>query len=233
MINKKLVITIVGIIVLVAIAIQFWPQESAQANAKSGTLIELPAPRYTSDIPLEDTILNRRSVREYKGEPLALEEVSQLLWSAQGITGDGFKRAAPSAGALYPLEIYVLAGNVENITPGMYHYLPNVHSLEKISDKDFRSELTKAAYGQVYIENAPANLVFTAIYERTTKKYGDKGIRYVHMEAGHAAQNVYLQAVALGLGTVTVGGFDDSEVKKILELPHDEEPLYIMPLGKV
>lgn len=231
--EKKTLITLLIILAFGAIVImQLGQKGETQVIEKSKDSIELPEPRKEGTTSVEEAIQDRRSVREYEDEPLSLEELSQLLWAAQGITGEGFKRAAPSAGALYPLEVYVLVGEVNGLDPGFYHYLPKNHSLEKIASKDFRSELTKAAYDQSYIEEAPASLVFTAIYERTTQKYGDKGVRYVHIEAGHAAQNVYLQSGALGLGTVSVGGFEDDKVKAMLSLPEEEQPLYIMPIGK-
>jgi len=196
--------------------------------------IKLPEPKYDSNTAVERALLERRSVREYKDEPLTLIEVSQLLWAAQGITEPrkGL-RTAPSAGALYPLEVYVVIGNVEGVTQGVYKYKPHEHELVKVRNGDVRNELTIAALGQTWVGEGAIVIVFSAVYERTTQKYGDSGIRYVHMEAGHAAQNVYLQAVSLNLGTVTVGGFEDDEVRRILNMPDEEHPLYIMPVGKI
>jgi len=194
--------------------------------------IKLPQPRYRSSISVEQALLKRRSIREYKNEPLTLAEVSQLLWAAQGITDPEGYRTAPSAGALYPLEVYVVIGNVKGIKAGVYKYKPYEHELIKIKDGDVRDELMKAAFRQIYILKAPIDIVFAAVYERTTSKYGKRGIRYVHMEVGHAAQNVYLQAVALNLGTVVIGAFWDKEVRKVLNMPDNEHPLCIMPVGK-
>jgi SagB-type dehydrogenase family enzyme len=196
--------------------------------------IKLPEPRYDSETSIEKALNKRRSIREYKNEPLTLTEVSQLLWAAQGITDSerGF-RTAPSAGALYPLEVYIVIGNVEGVTKGVYKYEPHEHELVKVRNGDTRDELTAAALGQTCVGGGSIIIVFSAVYERTTQKYEDRGIRYVHMEVGHAAQNVYLQAVALNLGTVTIGAFKDDEVRKILNMPDEEHVFYIMPVGKI
>jgi SagB-type dehydrogenase family enzyme len=141
-------------------------------------------------------------------------------------------RTAPSAGALYPLEVYIVAGNVSGLPAGVYKYKHKGHELLRISAGDKRKELCRAALGQEAIKDAGAVMVFTVVYERTTVKYGERGKRYVYMETGHAAQNVYLEAESLNLGTVAIGAFTDSEVKKVLNLPEKEEPLYLMPIGK-
>lgn len=194
--------------------------------------IKLPEPRQDSAVSIEETLLKRRSVRDYIGEPLTLQEVSQLLWAAQGTTDPRGYRTAPSAGATYPLETYVVVGDVESLAEGVYHYESAEHKLVKVLDGDWRAQLAGAALGQSWVKEGAVNIVFTAIYERTTQRYGDRGIRYVHMEVGHAAQNVYLQAVALNLGMVVIGAFRDDRVKEILNLPENEQPLYIMPVGR-
>lgn len=196
--------------------------------------IALPAPRSDSDTSVEEALLRRRSHRSFARSPLSLQEVAQLLWAAQGITdkAQGF-RTAPSAGALYPLEVYLVVGEVEGLFPGVYRYLPEEHALVMTLNEDRREELYKVSLFQGWIRAAPVVLVFTAVYERTTRKYGERGIRYVYMEAGHAAQNVYLQAEALNLGTVVVGAFQDDGVKNALLLPKNEHPLYLMPVGRV
>ena len=192
--------------------------------------IELPAPSYDGEVSLEKTLSERRSRRDFTNEALSLKDFSQILWAAQGITSERGKRTAPSAGALYPLELYVVVGNVENLSPGVYHYHPKGHSVSKVLDGDKRRELQGVALGQSAMGGAAIDLVFTAVYERTTKKYGERGrIRYVHMEVGHAAQNVYLQCESLGLGAVVIGAFEDGSVKTLLKI--EEEPLYIMPIG--
>jgi SagB-type dehydrogenase family enzyme len=195
--------------------------------------ILLEKPRTKGPVSLEEAILKRRSQRSYKKAPLSFFEISQILWSAQGITSSGGLRTVPSAGALYPLEIFLVVGEVENLKAGVYHYDPESHSLLKIKEGDFRSELSLAALGQSWVKEAPAVLVIGGVFERTTKKYGERGVRYVYMEAGHASQNVYLQATALGLGTVAVGAFDDERVEEILGLPKEVSPFYLMPIGKL
>jgi SagB-type dehydrogenase family enzyme len=192
--------------------------------------IKLLAIQRVGKISVEEAISGRRSVREYKDGPLSLREVSQLLWSAQGITADWGGRAAPSAGALYLLEIYLVAGRVENLMPGVYRYNPERHSLVMTVEADKRSALYSASLFQGCVKNAPISLVVCAQYERTTRKYGERGKRYVHIEVGHVGQNIYLQAESLGLRTVAIGAFVDEAVMKVLNIK--EEPLYIMPVGK-
>ncbi len=196
--------------------------------------IKLPEPKYDSNTSVEQALLERRSVRAYKKVPLILDEVSQLLWAAQGITDNGSKfRTAPSAGALYPLDVYIAIGTVEGVAQGVYKYRPRKHELMKVRNGDVRNELASAALGQSSIRESAVVMVFSAVYERTTQKYGNRGIKYVHMEAGHAAQNVYLQAVSLDLGMVVVGAFRDEEIRKILNMSDNERPLYIVPVGKL
>jgi SagB-type dehydrogenase family enzyme len=188
--------------------------------------IALPEPRLKGTLTLEETLSKRRSVREFTVEPLSLEEIGQLLWAAQGITHPAGYRTAPSAGALYPLEMYVT-------TPeGVYHYDPQGHTLSPHLQGDLRPGLHAAALQQEPVLNAPAVLVIAAVYERTAGKYGDKrSPRYVQLEAGHAAQNLLLQAAALDLGAVPIGAFSDDEVKTALSLPADQQPLYLIPVG--
>ncbi len=192
--------------------------------------IKLSAPELKGSISVEETLAKRRSRRKYKDEPLTLKEVAQLLWSAQGITTEWGGRTAPSAGATYPLEIYLVVGKVQALPPGLYHYLPSSHTLVKVIEGDLRRQLALAALGQEMVEKAPITIVFTAIFQRTTARYGERGIRYVHIEVGHSGENIYLQAEALGLATVAVGAFRDKEVKEVLKLK--EEPLYLMPVGR-
>jgi SagB-type dehydrogenase family enzyme len=195
--------------------------------------IHLPPVRHNSSVSLEATLLTRRSVRKYADEPLSLEEVSQLLWAAQGITDDGGYRTAPSAGALYPLEVYLLAGDVVGLEKGVYKYLPFGHTIIKVTSQDRRVDLHQAALKQDAIIQAPAVIVLAAVYDRTKAKYGDRAPQYVHIEAGSVAQNVYLQATALDLGTVLIGAFYDNQVKAVVGLAKDEEPLALMPVGRV
>lgn len=192
--------------------------------------VALPAPRFTDGVSIEQALAERRSVREYKHGALALAQVSQLLWAAQGETQLD-ARTAPSAGALYPLELYLVAGEVRDLAPGVYRYVPSGHQLEPVVAGDLRSDLCAAALEQECASEGAAVFVFTAVERHTTRKYGPRGVRYVHIEVGHAAQNLALQATALGLGTVTVGAFDDTAVARLLHLPEGEAPLYLMPVG--
>ena len=199
---------------------------------KDKTIIKLPEPKYDSDVSIEQSLRQRRSTRDYTNEPLKLREVSQLLWATQGTTDPRGFRTAPSAGALYPLEVYVVSGDVDNLSAGIYKYEPSKHELSLIMDGDKRSELADAALSQSWVEGSALAIVFAAVYERTTVKYGERGIRYVHIEVGHAAQNLCLQAAAMDLGVVTVGAFNDERVSELLNLPDNEKPLYIIPIGR-
>lgn len=194
--------------------------------------VKLPEPRYDSDVSIEQSLLQRRSTRSYTGETITLPEVSQLLWAAQGITDARGFRTAPSAGALYPLEVYGVAGDVDNLAPGIYKYAPDENELRLIVEGDKRSELADAALSQSCVNEGALAIVISAVYERATIKYSNRGIRYVHIEVGHAAQNLCLQAAAMDLGAVTVGAFNDEQVAKILNMPEGEQPLYIIPVGR-
>jgi SagB-type dehydrogenase family enzyme len=177
---------------------------------------------------LEEVLFSRRSRRKFSEEPITLAQLSQLLWAAQGITGEqqGIKlRAAPSAGALYPMDIYAV------LPTGVYHYQQHTHGLSKITAGDKRISLAIAALAQEFIAAAPINLVITAEYERSMIKYQRRGVRYSIIEAGNISQNIYLQAEVLGLATVAVGAFDDDQVQKVLKLPKRHRPLLIMPVG--
>lgn len=197
------------------------------------TLITLPPPSTTGNISVEEAMQGRKSVRIYSKEPLLLSEISQLLWAAQGITRKDGKRTAPSAGALYPLELYLVAGQVHGLAPGVYRYHPQEHTLERVIDGNRLKELSAVALKQQSIQDAAAVLVVAGVYSRTAQKYGKRAERYVHIEIGHAAQNVFLQATSIGLSTVVIGAFDDRGVKRILRMQHNESPLLIMPLGRV
>lgn len=186
----------------------------------------LPPPRMKGPLSLEETLLRRRSVRAYTDRPLTREEVGQLLWAAQGITREDRYRTAPSAGALYPLELYVAGAG------GVWHYVPQGHVLEKWVAEDRRPRLCEAALSQAAVCRAPAVFVVAAVFARTAQKYGDRATRYVWLEAGHAAQNLLLQAVALGLGAVPIGAFYDDQVRTALDLPADHAPLYLIPVGE-
>ena len=194
-------------------------------------IIKLPAPKYRGSMSAEEALVRRRSARDFRDSPVRLSEISQLMWAAQGRTDQTGFRTSPSAGGLYPLELYVAAGHVSGLPAGTYKYISKSHELLNIAKGDRRIDLGNAALGQSSVRRSAAVIVMSAVYERTTRKYGERGIRYVHMEAGHAAQNVYLQAVPLGLGAVVIGAFRDEEVRRILKMSEREMPLYIMPVG--
>ncbi len=205
-------------------------------------IINLPQPQTKSSTSLEEALTKRRSVREYSNEPITLKEISQLLWAAYGITQkvtDGQAspreglRTAPSAGALYPLEFYIVAGNINELNSGVYKYDSENHRLKKVLDGDKRKDIYYASMQQEMFLQAPAMIVITANFSITTVKYGDRGRdNYVWLNTGHSAQNICLQCVSLGLGTCTAGAFTDEKLYKILNLPPEEEPIYLMPVGK-
>jgi len=204
-----------------------------QDKGKNRENIKLLSPKHSGKISVEEAISKRRSIREFKNEALTLSEISQILWSAYGITNRMGFRTIPSAGALCPLEIYLVAGNTNNLPAGIYKYQPETNTLITIQLGDKRIELCKASLEQECVKDAAIVIIISAVYERTTGRYGQRGIRYVFMEVGHAAQNIYLQSTALNLGTVSIGAFHDDKVKKILNLPEKEEPLLLMPIGKI
>lgn len=231
--NRKCVIYIL----LMSLSLVACVQSSEVSNLqdepeRTEMKIILPQPVVKSNISLEEALSLRRSVREFSTEPLHLSDISQLLWAAQGITSSEGYRTAPSAGGLYPLEIYVVTANVDDLPPGCYHYRPLAHDLEVVTSENLVSELAAAALDQSWVENAAANFIISAVYERTTEKYGERGIRYVHLEAGHAAQNICLQAAALGIGVVTVGAFHDDKIAQVTGMGPEEAPLYVIPTGK-
>jgi SagB-type dehydrogenase family enzyme len=194
-------------------------------------MFKLPQPRKDSSFSVERAIYSRRSVREYQDKDLKLEDVSQLLWAAQGITSRHGLRSAPSAGALYPVEIYLVATKVEKLQPGVYKYIPLTHSLRQVLQRDVRKEVCNAALGQSCVLDASATIIISVVFERVTRKYGQRGIQYTYFEAGCVAENVHLQAESLGIGTVVVGAFYDEKVKQALAMDTNETPVALMPIG--
>jgi SagB-type dehydrogenase family enzyme len=194
-------------------------------DAMKRETIALPKPILKGMISFEEAVTKRRSVRKYSDKVVTLQQLSQLLWSAQGITDMRGLRAAPSAGALYPLEIYVAR------TDGLFKYRPQGHKLVMMNGEDTRRDLVAASWGQSFIAQAPINIIICAVYERVTSRYGDSGVRYTDIEVGHAAQNVLLQAAALGLYSVPVGAFDEEKVSRIISVEEKETPVYILPIG--
>ena len=195
--------------------------------------LSLPAPNTSSQVSLEETLYQRRSIRDYQNQGLTLSEVAQLMWAAQGKTVEWGGRTAPSAGGLFPLDIYVFSGQVEGLAQGIYRYVAERHELVKIKEGDFREQLYSAALKQNPVKNAAIDILVTAVYARTTVKYGERGVRYAWLEAGHAAQNICLEVTALDLGAVTIGAFDDEQVARAAGLASGETPLYIIPVGRM
>lgn len=186
----------------------------------------LPSPEIDGQMSLEKAVAQRRSVRGFTDTPPTIEQIGQLCWAGQGITDeDTGYRAAPSAGALYPIELYVVTGD------GVHHYQPDGHTLERHLAGDVREDLEKASLGQDAITDAPTCIVVAAVVERTARKYGRRAERYCFMEAGHVAQNILLQATALGLAGVPIGAFDDDQAAAILKLPNRHRVLYVLPIG--
>jgi len=199
--------------------------------ATTMSIIKLPEPRTKDSSELDRLLQERRSRRDFSPGPISLAQLSKLLWSAQGITHASGLRSAPSAGALYPLELYVVALDVTDLETGLYHYQVNTHSLRRIHSNDLRRPLTEAALGQDAIEQAAVIIAITGSYARTERKYGPRAKRYVHIEVGHAAQNLYLQAAALELATVMIGAFEDHKVQQVLQLEPHLTPLALLPFG--
>jgi len=197
--------------------------------------VYLPSPGQKGGMSLAEAIARRRSIRRFAPQPVSQSQLSQILWAAQGTSDTSWKyRAVPSAGATYPLEIFVVCGTncIEGIGCGIYNYNADSHSLTLRHKEDMRLELARAALDQEFIYEAPVDIVICAAYERTLSRYGARGERYVHMEVGHAGQNIYLQVTSLGLATVAIGAFYDEQVKNVLQLEEQYKPLYIMPVGK-
>lgn len=194
--------------------------------------LPLPKPRVGTHVSLEQALLRRRSWRTFADSPLALADLGQLLWAAQGITGHYGLRTAPSAGSLYPLVLQVVAARVDGLPAGIYRYLPKTHDLECLAEGDFRADLKAATGQQECLGSGAVDLVIAASFRATVERYGqDCGRRFVHLEAGHAAQNVCLQATALGLATTTVASFDEGAMAAAARLAEGEEALYVLPVG--
>lgn len=233
--NGKIILIILIILLGVVIAYLIWPAPQQTESRTVISTISLPSP-IEGNISVEHAIQNRRSVRHYTNESLTLQDVSQILWAAQGITNQTTKfRTVPSGGHTYPLEVYILVGKggVTELNEGIYHYNPSNHSLEKTSEIDVRSDLSQAANGQVWVKEAPVDIVITGNYNKMIAKYKDETLstRFVDMEAGHAGQNIYLEVEALNLATVALGSFKDDSVHKIIGIPDNEKTLYIFPVG--
>ena len=236
--KKKLALLFILLIVFVAVLVAFYsePKESVSTSRNVIGIIKLPSPQLIGNMSVEQAIQNRRSVRKYSTQSLNLTDVSQLLWAGQGITDTQRKlRAAPSAGQVYPLELYVIVGigGVSGLKEGLYHYVPQNNTLEKILEGDLRNNLSQVADGQPWVKQAPMNIVITGNYQKMINKYKDQQLctRFVDMEAGHVGENIYLQAEARGLSTVSLGSFNENQMIRLLHLTKNETPLYIFPVG--
>lgn len=216
---------------LLTIAVPIALLVTSMRPATAQETIDLPAPAIRGAVSLEETLRARRSVRGFTDEAMSLTQLSQLLWAAQGITEPQGRRTAPSAGARYPIELYVVAANVTGLPSAVYKYRPQGHELVRHLEGDRRSRLVEAAVRQDWILTAPAVVAITSVDERTRERYRDRTERYVAIEAGHVGQNICLQAVALGLGTTVVGAFQDDSVTAVLELDRSERPVVLIPVG--
>jgi SagB-type dehydrogenase family enzyme len=221
----------VDVLVLALLSLGVCASEREAIMIETVAVVRLPEPRPGGEGSVEAALGRRRSVREWSRRPVTLADASQLLWAAQGVTTSDGRRTAPSAGALYPLEVSLVAGQVVGLPAGVYRYRPEGHQLERVHGGDRRRALAEAALGQSCVRDAPLSLVVAAVHERTARKYGARAERYVAIEVGAAAENVALQAVSLGLGTVIVGAFDDQAVSRVVGLGPSERPAAIVPAG--
>jgi len=205
----------------------------AAVTGQAAEAVKLPEPSFQGQMSLEETLKKRRTVRRFANRELDLAQVSQLLWGTDGLSDPRGLRTAPSAGATYPLELYLVVGErgVKGLAPGLYHYSPASHTLELTRKGDLRAAVARDCLHQTWMAEAPVMVVFAAEYRRCLARYGDRGIRYTHMEVGHAGQNLFLQAEALGLACGIVGAFQDRTLQQTLQLPSSREPLLVMPVG--
>ncbi len=202
-------------------------------SGPAAEVVKLPPPTFQGKMSVEEALKKRRTLRHFSNRGLDLAQVSQLLWGTDGVSDSRGLRTAPSAGATYPLDLYLVVGEqgVSGLAPGLYHYRPDAHSLELTQKGDLRAAVARAALHQTWMAEAPVLVIFAAEYRRCMARYGDRGIRYTHMEVGHAGQNLFLQAEALGLACGIVGAFQDRTLQEVLHLPQQHEPLLIMPVG--
>lgn len=230
--NAKWVATVAGIVVGVIGVIMCCKGDEGSAGVGGPQAVELPAAGAGGSPALWDALRMRRSSRDFSGEPLTLQEVSNLLWAAQGVSGTDGLRTAPSGGALYPLDAYLAAGHVEGLDPGVYRYDPGRHVLEPVKSGQVGADLKTAALNQGAVGSAAAVVVFASVHRRITGKYGQRGVRYAILEAGHAAQNLLLAATALELAATPMGAFEDDRVRTVAGLPPDSSVLYLVTVGR-
>ncbi|MCX7957694.1 MAG: SagB/ThcOx family dehydrogenase [Deltaproteobacteria bacterium] len=230
--GKIKILLVFWFLVSVIMATVFAVSQEKEKREMEEKNIKLPQYKTTGKISVEETLKKRRSVRKFTDASISIEEISQLLWAAYGFTASDGRKTTPSAGATYPLEIYIAVRKADKLKPGLYRYLPESHSLKFIKEGDILSQVSETTYQPEMCKSAPVHIIITAVIERTTSVYGQRGIRYIHMEAGHSAQNISLQGVALNIGSVLVGAFEDEKLSRVLEAGKDEIPLYIIPVGK-
>jgi len=232
------------------LSVLLYSQQTVNNEEKKSSDLEtvnLPSPQFDGETSVEKALNERRSARSFLTEPLTLKQISQILWAAQGITKkvdtpskywlekyeyQGGYRTAPSAGALFPIDIYIVVVSVQDLSPGVYKYIPKNHSLKKVVDGSIISDVYETALKQDAIKEAPASLIISSVLERTEAKYGKRAERYVYIEVGAVCENVYLQCSAIGLGTVFIGAFNDNALKAVLQLTKEENPMGIMPIGR-
>jgi SagB-type dehydrogenase family enzyme len=236
--KKKFVLIILLIVFISVLSLYYFSgqKKSVYTSRNIISITSLPSPVLTGNISVEEAIQNRRSVRTFSNESITIGNLSQILWAAQGITDNQSSlRAAPSAGQVYPLEIYIIVGNngVSGLEDGVYHYVPSNNTIEKVLNGDLRSDLSGIANGQPWVKQAPIDILITGNYLKMVDKYGDKDLstRFVDLEAGHVGENIYLESESLGLVTVSLGSFNEKQLVQLLNIPNNETPLYIFPVG--
>ena len=206
---------------------------SAQFIKKKKKVTNLPEPNLQSNFSLEQALKQRRSRRDFSDNPISLNQLSQVLWAAYGITKEPIYKTAPSAGAIYPMTIYVSTCKVKNMENGFYRYIPETHSLKLIDDNNYKKIIYKLGYRQNCLKNPAFTILMAANFNKIENRYGNKAKRYTFMEAGHISQNIYLQVESLGLGTVAVGAFNEASMNKNLPVKAEENIIYIMPIGNL
>ena len=217
----RAVFILISFIVFVTVPFRISSQEK---------VINLKKPLFKSSVSVEEALKARRSVRDYSDKPLTLDEISQLLWAGQGITNERGFRTNPSAGAAFPMELYLASHNITGIAPGLYHYSPHKETLTLVKEGSLRDQITSTEMYQKCVRNSAAVIIISGDFKRMANRHGVRNFRFVNMEAGSIFQSIGLQAQTLNLGTVVVGAFKEYELKKILGIK--EDPLVIMPLGR-
>jgi SagB-type dehydrogenase family enzyme len=228
--SRPALVTLLGALLLMAATAA--SQDSGSLKEEASQAIKLPEPRTDGGISVEKALQERRSIRSFGDQPLALAEVSQLLWAAQGITDDKGHRTAPSAMEAYPLQIYLLASNVTGLPSGVYHYLPEGHNLIAMQKSGLDDLYSSSAGQEAWIKGAPAIFIITSVFERLNRMMGKDSSRFVYVEAGTAAENLLLEVVSLGLASTYTAGFDANRTEELLGLPSGEKIIGVLPVGR-